>query len=251
MLLHSSLTVGQQPTRGGHGPTASSAPGGTSSNLGEVNVELLGSDVRTISSNRLVNLWREEVGEVPGAVSLTFQSHLFSSGDAISVQLAHRNFDTLLAAVERLEQTVAEYPGTRDVANCFILGKKELKLELTPEGRTLGLTLSDLARQVRSGFYGQEVQRIQRGRDDIRVMVRYPESERQSVGDIERSRIRLPGGSEAPFTTVASIEEGRGYASIDRTDRRRVVTVTADVDPDIANANEINRELDSDRPAAP
>ncbi len=245
VLLHSSLTVGQQPTQGGHGPTASSTPGGTSSNLGEVNVELLGSDVRTISSNRLVNLWRERVGEVPGAVSLTFHSNLFSAGDPISVQLAHRNFDTLLAAVKRLELAVTEYPGTRDVANSFILGKKELRLELTPEGRTLGLTLSDLARQVRSGFYGQEVQRIQRGRDDIRVMVRYPESERQSIGDIERSRIRLPGGSEAPFSTVASITQGRGYASIDRTDRRRVVTVTADVDADVANANEINRALNS------
>jgi multidrug efflux pump subunit AcrB len=152
----------------------------------------------------------------------------------------------LLAAVERLKGIIAEYPGTKDVADSFLPGKKELKLTLTPEGRAVGLTLSDLARQVRAGFYGQEVQRVQRGRDDIRVMVRYPEAERRSMGDIESMRVRLPDGSEVPFATVASIEEGRGYAVINRTDRRRVVTVSADVDEAVANANEINADLRSE-----
>lgn len=242
-VRHTSLTVGERPSAGGHGPTAKKSLGGTSSNIGEVNVELLGSDVRTVSSNYLVNRWREIVGEVPGAVSLTYQSSLFSGGDAISVQLAHRSFPTLLKAVEGLEQAVEEYPGVKDVDNSFLVGKKELKLELTPEGRTLGLTLSDLGRQVRAGFYGEEAQRIQRGRDDVRVMVRYPESERKSLTDIESMRVRLPNGSEAPFSTVAHVTEGRGYATIDRVDRRRVVTVTADVDADLGNANDINREL--------
>jgi len=217
--------------------------GGDDSHLGEVNVELLGSEFRRVSSAQLLNRWRELVGEVPGAVSLTFQASLFSSGDPISVQLAHRDFSTLLNAVERLKEIVAEYPGTKDIADSFLPGKKELKLTLTPEGRTLGLTLSDLARQVRAGFYGEEVQRIQRGRDDIRVMVRYPEAERNSLGDIERMRVRLPNGSEVPFATVARVEEGRGFAVIDRTDRRRVVTVSADVDEAQANANEINADL--------
>ena len=141
---------------------------------------------------------------------------------------------------------MAEYPGVKDVDNSFLVGKKELKLELTTEGRTLGLTLSDLGRQVRAGFYGEEAQRIQRGRDDVRIMVRYPESERRSLADIENMRIRLPSGAEAPFTTVAHVIEGRGYATIDRVDRRRVVTVTADVDADVGNANDINRELRAD-----
>lgn len=243
LLRHTSLTVGEKPSAEGHGPTAKQSIGGTSSNIGEVNVELLGSDVRTVSSNYMVNLWREKVGEVPGAVSLTYQSSVFSGGDAISVQLAHRSFPTLLKAVESLEEAVAEYPGVEDVDDSFLVGKKELKLELTTEGRTLGLTLSDLGSQVRAGFYGEEAQRIQRGRDDVRVMVRYPESERRSLADVENMRIRLPGGAEAPFTTVAQVTEGRGYATIDRVDRRRVVTVTADVDADAGNANEINREL--------
>jgi multidrug efflux pump subunit AcrB len=243
VIRHLSTTVGQQPSAAGGGPMARSSTGGDSSHLGEVNVELLGSEERDVASSVLVSRWRELAGEVPGAVSLTFRSNLFSAGDAVSVQLAHRDFDVLLQAVDRLKESVATYPGTTDVADSFLPGKKELKLSLTPEGRAVGLTLSDLARQVRAGFYGQEAQRIQRGRDDIRVMVRYPEEERRSLGDIERMRVRLPDGSEVPFPIVASIEEGRGYAVINRTDRRRVVTVTADVDEQVANANEINRDL--------
>ena len=243
VIRHLSTTVGQQPSAAGGGPMASRSAGGDSSHLGEVNVELLGSEERDVASSVLVSRWRELAGEVPGAVSLTFRSSLFSAGDAVSVQLAHRDFDVLLKAVDRLKDSVATYPGTTDVADSFLPGKKELKLSLTPEGRAVGLTLSDLARQVRAGFYGQEAQRVQRGRDDIRVMVRYPEEERRSLGDIERMRVRLPDGSEVPFAIVASIEEGRGYAVINRTDRRRVVTVTADVDERVANANEINRDL--------
>jgi len=247
VVRHISTTVGQHPTGGGHGPMATNQPGGgASSHLGEVNVELLGTEDRDIGSGELLSRWREVVGEVPGAVSLTFQSNLFSAGDPISVQLSHRDFSTLLKAVERLKRIVAEYPGTRDVADSFLPGKKELKLSLTDAGRAAGLTLSDLARQVRAGFFGHEVQRIQRGRDDIRVMVRYPEDERRSRGDIDEMRIRLPNGSEVPFTTVAMVEEGRGYAVINRTDRRRVVTVTADVEESVANANEISADLRKD-----
>jgi len=243
LLRHISATVGQQPTAGGGGPMGSRGVGGDDSHLGEVNVELLGSEDRDVGSIELLNAWRQRVGEVPGAVSLTFQASLFSAGDAVSVQLAHREFDTLLRAVDELKTVIGEYPGTKDIADSFLPGKKELKLALTSEGRALGLTLSDLARQVRSGFYGAEVQRIQRGRDDIRVMVRYPADERTSLGDIERMRVRLPNGSEVPFSTVATVDQGRGYAVINRTDRRRVVTVSADVDEVQANANEINSDL--------
>jgi len=246
VLKHVSTTVGQHPSNRGHGPTASNtSTSGDASHLGEVNVELLGSEERTIGSVPLANRWRELVGEVGGVVSLSFSASSFTAGEALSVQLAHRDFQTLLKAVDELESIVAEYPGVGDIANSFLPGKKELKLGLTNEGRSLGLNLADLARQVRQGFYGEEVQRIQRGRDDIRVMVRYPANERRSLGDIEAMRIRLPDGSEVPFTTVATVEEGRGYATINRTDRRRVVTITADVDDTAANANEINMDLRS------
>ncbi|MCP4903330.1 MAG: efflux RND transporter permease subunit [bacterium] len=243
LIQHIAATVGQQPSFGAHGPNRKQSVGGASAHIGEVNIELLGADIRGVTSGELVSRWRELAGEVPGAVSLTFQSNLFSAGDAVSVQLAHRDWETLLAAADQVKGLLAEYPGVKDISDSFMPGKKELKLKLTANGRTLGLTLSDLARQVRSGFYGEEVQRVQRGRDDIRVMVRYPESERKSIGDIEHMRIRVPGGAEVPFATVAEVEEGRGYASIDRTDRRRVVTVSADVDEAVVNANEINMDL--------
>ncbi|RKY05941.1 MAG: AcrB/AcrD/AcrF family protein, partial [Planctomycetota bacterium] len=114
---------------------------------------------------------------------------------------------------------------------------------LKDTGRTLGLTLADLARQVRQGFYGEEAQRIQRGKNDIRVMVRYPENERTSLADIENMRVRLSDGTRIPFNTVADVSYGRGYANIRRVDRRRVINVTADVDEAVANAGEINADL--------
>jgi len=148
-----------------------------------------------------------------------------------------------LAASEELKTVLGNYAGVGDITDDFEPGKGELKLKLKDTSRILGLTLSDLARQVRQGFYGDEAQRIQRGRDDIRVMVRYPRGERRSVADVENMRIRLPNGAEIPFGTVAEVEYGRGYATIKRVDRRRVVSVSADVDEAVANAREINAEL--------
>ncbi|MBU1261229.1 MAG: efflux RND transporter permease subunit, partial [Planctomycetes bacterium] len=136
--------------------------------------------------------------------------------------------------------------GVSEVADSFEPGKTELQMSLKDSGRMLGLTLSDLARQIRQGFYGEETQRIQRGRDDIRVMVRYPEAERKSIADVENMRIRLADGTEIPFKTVADVKYGRGYATIDRIDRRRVVTVTAEVDETVGRGDvdgAINKEL--------
>lgn len=117
-----------------------------------------------------------------------------------------------------------------DIADTFRPGKQEVKLALLPEAEPLDFTLSDLARQVRTAFYGVGVQRVQRGQDDVRVMVRYPESERRSLGNLENMRIRTPEGIEIPFSAVARAELGRGFATIRRTDGRRTVTVTADVE---------------------
>ncbi|UCG47077.1 MAG: efflux RND transporter permease subunit [Phycisphaerales bacterium] len=243
LLKHMATTVGSFSTSGHGGPVQLAGPAGGASHLAEINVELLGGEERDVSSVKLKNRWREIVGEVPGVSSLTFISEIFSSGNPIDVELSHENFETLLAASERLKVLLGKYDGVKDIADTFEPGKAELKLKLKDSGRTLGLTLWDLARQVRQGFYGEEVQRVQRGRDDIRVMVRYPEGERRSLADVENMRIRLPNGTEIPYKTVADVEYGRGYATIERIDRRRVVRVTADVDEALANTTEINREL--------
>jgi multidrug efflux pump subunit AcrB len=243
LMKHISTTVGAHPSLERGGPVQVDLGAGAQSHLAEINVELLGAEERDVSSVILKNRWRELVGEVPGISSLTFMSEFASTGNAIEVELSHENFDDLVRAAEDFKSILRQYTGVEDIADSFEPGKPELKLNLKDTGRTLGLTLSDLARQVRQGFYGDEAQRIQRGRDDIRVMVRYPQKERKSLADLENVRIRLPDRTEIPFKAVADVEYGRGYSTIRRVDRKRVVSVSADVDEAVANANEINRDL--------
>ncbi|MHC4352378.1 MAG: efflux RND transporter permease subunit [Planctomycetota bacterium] len=245
LMKHMSVTVGAHPMAARMGAVQVDIGRGAQSHLGEVNIELLGAEERDVSSVALKNRWRELVGEIPGVSSLTFMAEVMSTGNSIEVELSHQDFDTLLVASEKLKTILRDYAGVRDIADDFELGKVELKLELKDTGRTLGLTLSDLARQVRQGFYGDEAQRIQRGRDDIRVMVRYPKDERKSLADVENMRIRSPDGTEIAFKTVAEVRYGRGYSTIKRVDRRRVVSVSADVDEDVADtsAGKINAQL--------
>lgn len=244
IFQHMATTVGTQPTSNQRGPAGGGQGGISQGHLGEIAIELLASeDGRKVSSMALKNRWEHLVGEVAGVSSLTFEARLFHPGEAINVELTHEDFDELLAAAEDLKSILRDYQGTLSIADSFEPGKAEIKLSLTETARTLGLTLGDLARQVRQGFYGEEVQRIQRGKHDVRVMLRYPLDERRSLGDIENMRIRMPGGREIPFMTVAHVEYGRGYATIRRADRRRVVNVTADVDTQQANAEEINQDL--------
>ena len=245
LMKHISTTVGAQPAAARGGPGSSDLTSIAASHLAEVNVELLSGEERYASSKAMKNRWREIVGEIPGVSSLKFTSEIMSAGDAINVELSHENFDSLLAASENLKSLLRQYSGVSDITDSFEPGKTEMKLALKDTGRTLGLTLSDLAKQVRQGFYGDEAQRIQRGRDDIRVMVRYPEAERKSLADVENMRIRLSDGTEIPFRTVAEVEYGRGYATIRRVDRRRVISVSADVDEAVASAGKINKELDT------
>jgi len=244
IMKHIATTVGAHPAIEGHGPESTEGTATADAHLAEVNVELLSGEKRgKISSTDLKNRWREIVGEIAGISSLEFISEIMTTGKNIDIELLHEDFDTLLAASERLKAVLREYNGVSDITDSFEEGKAELKLSLKDTGRTLGLTLSDLARQVRQGFYGEETQRIQRGRDEIRVMVRYPEQQRKSIGDVENMRIRLTGGTEIPFKTVAEVKYGRGYATIKRVDKKRVVSVSANVDEDIANAGEINKQL--------
>ncbi|MBW8015205.1 MAG: efflux RND transporter permease subunit [Planctomycetes bacterium] len=244
VFKHVATDIGSQPfTRGDDGGPHGSGGGATSAHLAEVNIELLSGEDRNVRSLEIANRWREAVGSIPGISSLTFTSSLFTAGDAINIEMSHSDFDMLLKAADGLKLALTGYNGVSDIDDSFEPGKLELKLTLTEDGRTLGLTLEDLARQARQGFYGEEIQRPQRGRDDIRVMVRYPLDERKSVADIENVMIRLRDGTEIPFGEVATVKQGRGYASIKRSNRRRVVSVTADVDSDVANPTEINKSL--------
>ena len=112
-------------------------------------------------------------------------------------------------------------------------------MKLKPEARTLGITEQDLGRQIRDAFFGAEALRIQRGRNEVKVMVRYPEEYRKSLGALESMRIRARDGGEVPFAQAAFVEEGRGFSEINRTDRKRIINITASVDSTVANAEEI------------
>ena len=244
-FLHVSASVGDQPmaSRGGGpmGPIRNiSAP-----HLGEVTIELAPTETRVYNSDQLGNMWREAAGQIPEAVDINFNMSMMGPGDDIDVQLAGPDIDTLRAAADEIKRRLAEYAGVYEISDSFRAGKEELKLGITPAAETLGLTLQDLGRQVRQGFYGEEAQRIQRGRDDIRVMVRYPRDDRRSIGDLENMRIRTPDGGEVPFGHVAVVEPGRGFASIRRVDRNRAVNVTASVEATVTSAGQVIADLET------
>ncbi len=244
-FLHVSSAVGDQPMAGRGGGPMGPVGNIASSNIGEVAVELLPTELRAFSSEQLGLMWREATEPIPEAVDVNFTMSMMNPGSDVDVQLAGPDLDRLRAAAEEVKGRLAEYAGVYEVTDSFRAGKEEMKLGIKPAAEALGLTLQDLGRQVRQAFYGEEAQRIQRGRDDIRVMVRYPRDERRSLGDLENMRIRTPDGGEVPFGSVAVVEPGRGFASIRRIDRNRAVNVTASVDPTVTSAGEVIADLNA------
>ncbi len=213
------------------------------SHLASAVMFLTKSEDRGMPAEDIANRWRELVGTVPGVDALTFTSNLVHFGANIDLRLAHQSTDVLREAADRLKLALQEYPGVIDIADNFKKGKKELEIRLTSQARTLGLTEEELGRQIRAAFYGSESLRLQRGRNELKVMVRYPEADRKNLAELYSMRIRTRDGGEIPLTSAAVIEEGRGYSAINRADRKRVVNVTASVDGRIANAEEILLDL--------
>ena len=196
-----------------------------------------------ISSADIRDRWREKVGIIPDALELAFVSDVFSAGDAINFRLEGRNEENLKIASTQLREDLMRYPGVFDVSDSFRAGKQEVQIQILDSGKLLGLTLNDIATQVRQAFYGAEAQRIQRETDDIRVMVRYPEPERRSLGNLEELLIRTPSGAEVPFLSVADYSLGNSYSSINRQNGRRIITVRGDVDRTVVKPEEIRREI--------
>ncbi len=225
----------------GGGPEGASTTSGA--NLSTIAVFLTPSETRNVSASQVASRWRKLVGEIPAVDSLTFTTDMMKMGANIDIQLAHEDFAVLAPAAERLKTALADYPGVGDIASSYSKGKKELKFRLSSEARTLGVTEEELGRQLRSAFYGAEAVRLQRGRNEVRVMVRYPQQDRQHLWNLESLRVRLADGGELPLARAAVVEPGRGFDSINRTDRKRVINVSASVDDRQANAEEILAEL--------
>lgn len=199
---------------------------------GTLFAELSFDEARPYNNFEISDMWRERVPPIAGLKTLTFQDGgNISGGPPLSFSLSGPNLETLAAAGQELQDKLATYDGVFEINSTATSGSEEIRLTIKPEAEALGLTMSSLGRQVRQAFYGEEAQRIQRGRDELKVMVRYPREERRSVSDLRNMRIRTPSGAEVPFDTVADINFDTAYSTIRRLDRKRTVTVTADLDP--------------------
>lgn len=217
-----SVAGGTLQTQGHRGDGSSSG-----SHLATIAIFLTKSELRNVPSREIGTKWREAVGEIPGAEAITFTSNLMSMGANIDIELAHKDFEVLNKASIRIKNALSQYPNVTDIEDNFSSGKQELKIELNPEARTLGITEEDLGRQVRSAFFGAEAVRLQRGRNEVRVMVRYPAEDRVSIWNLEQMRIRTKDGGEIPLFKAATVTLGRGFSEITRVERKRVINVKA------------------------
>ena len=161
------------------------------------------------------------------------------------IELSHRDLSLLETASKDLASSLSFFPSAKDIDDGFQPGKQQIDFKVLPEGGSLGLQAREVARQVRNAYYGAEVARQQRGRNEIKVMVRLPEKERVSEYGLEELMLRTPGGREVALREVVDMKRGRAYTSINRRNGRRVVTVKADVDP-IKEAGQIVESLKSD-----
>ena len=238
------VTIGGQ-TKSGRGPEGGSRMS-LASHIASIQIELNPEPLRTRSTTELEKLWRDKVGVIPGVESISYSSEFFSTGPDLEYELTHYNDDILNLAVESLKSSYAEFPSVYDIQDSLNPGKRQYDIELTAAGEAAGLTPAIVARQLRRSFFGEEVQRIQRGREELKVMIRYPESQRRSTQDLYNTRIRLGDGTEAPLEVVARLRESRSYASIDRVDGIRIVSVTGEIDTSLATPTEVLAKMESE-----
>jgi multidrug efflux pump subunit AcrB len=222
-----------------------STTGTTGSNAGRVMMEIVPPEDRTskLTSSQLVREWRKMIGVLPGVESLTFRAEIMHGRNPIDIQFSGNEFSTLSEIADKVKEYLHQFPDVYDIEDSFSDGKEELQIELKPEAHALGFTRSDVLNQIRHGFFGYQVQRIQRGRDDIRVMVRYPESERKSVFNLADQRITNSEGQSVPLGQIVDLKPGTSLTSIIRIDRYRTVKVTADVNKEKANMTLIHEDL--------
>lgn len=186
--------------------------------------------------------WRTRIGDM-GRAKIEF---LYKEGDLpydMEFDLGHSDPAVLALAVAQFKQKLAGYPGVYDLVDSAEPGKPEVRLRLKPEAEHLGLRLEDLAEQMRHAYYGDEVHRFQRGRNEVKVMVRLPRGERQSLNDLQNLPIRLPGGAQAPLGTLAEIDLIPGQAMLHRQDRQRILKVAAQIDPRLTDINAVHASL--------
>ena len=237
-------TIGAQPYSS---QRAGAESGGArqSAHLGEVVLELTPSEERNVSAAEVEKLWREMTGPIAGAQEVKFKSSLFNPGEPVHVEFFGNDILELNSAATQFQAALESYPAVYDASNSFRAGKRELVVDLLPRGEALGLTQASVARQVRAAYFGAEAQRIQRGRNEVRVMVRYPAAARRTLASMESMRVRTATG-EVPLAAVADVRLGPGESIIQRKDRARIVDVRCQVDATKATPQEILAKVESD-----
>ncbi|RMG36734.1 MAG: efflux RND transporter permease subunit [Planctomycetota bacterium] len=216
------------------------------SHAGTVKVALVDNTQRSVTSQQIVDAWRAETPPIPGVESLTFGSVAMGpGGKPIEFKLLAdaEYMDELERAVEECKRKLATYPGVIDIADDSRPGKWEIQVQLREDAEALGIPLEAVAAKVRGAYYGEEVMRLQRGRHEVKLMVRYPEQERRSLARFDDIYVDPGDGIKRPITELAKLRIVRGYSEINRLDQRRSITITADVDEARANAAQVTADL--------
>ncbi|MEO0446471.1 MAG: efflux RND transporter permease subunit, partial [Verrucomicrobiota bacterium] len=242
IMVSVSTTIGSQK-----GVTGPGVDGGqnSGSHLGDLTVQLIPSDFREDGASDVVSMIRERVADLPGIDELTFQSSLVGTEADIEFELFHADDEILTDASAALRGEMEAIEGTFNVSNSFEEGKTEYLYRLKPEGLAVGLTPQELGRQLRSAYFGLEVDRVQRGPSEVIVYVRYPKKEREELSTLDRTRIRLRDGSEVALSAVAEQIIQTGPSKIESVDGRRIVRLTADADASVTTPNEVIAQLES------
>ncbi len=213
--------------------------------LGQVQFEVTPRKDRVVDMGTmdLNNEWRKLIGPIPGAESLTFRATWFRPGSPIDIQLSGNSLESLSTVADVVKERLAMIDGIYEIEDSMSDGKEELVVELTPQGHLLGFTRNDIVGQVGEAFKGLQAQRIQRGRDDIRVLVRFSDLERQSLKTLDNMLITAPDGREIPLANVAVLEPSRGPSQITRIDQSRTLNIRAEVDKSTVNLTALQAEL--------
>lgn len=205
-------------------------------------VGLVPAEQRTITTSEVTEQLRDLIGPLPEAQTYSLSGDMNGSGPEITLHMniIDNRRSAQSAAVEDVKKVLASYSGVYNVRSNLEAERSEIELELKPYAETLGISLAEVARQVRQGFYGEEIQRIPRAKEDVRVMLRYPAAERRTLDTLDQVRIRTADGREIPIEAVAEIKFVPGSSVIRRIDRRRNITITAEV----AEGNDPNKIVD-------
>ena len=239
------LNVGQSRPSGSGGPDRGNL-GITRANQGYVQVQLSDPTDRELSATAFRDRWREMAAQLPRLQEISFSASLVGFGADVQIQLSAGDEAALTQAVADLKTALGQQSGVYNVRDDQNAGQREAQVRLTPEGRVYGLSLNDLAQQIRGAYFGVEALRVQRDEEEVRVYVRLPEDERDSLADLRDYRIRPPGGGEIPLSQVATIRFDEQPTTITRKNGRRIVTVLADVDQATATSNQVVQRVRDD-----